>query len=520
MDKGGLIKIGMSDIEGSDFQSLSQIFESNDAAFSIDESEEYVLMDFKGLPDGDEKEEALEIIGKYDVQKMADGGKLDKDISDKIDQDLKLIVTKKEKYEKELKELKDAKSQDKDTITYLEYELESLDKLYDKLSKIKNQSMAKGGSVKRVPIIYEFKAILRDENDNIKEKKEFKVKAIGRDGAYNKAYKKYPKPYFVELYNSYAEDKMAKGGDIYDDMDDDILFANKKAKMVANSLKGLGYNVLKVEDADYDTDAEITLSKKVGIQIGLEGNFAISIEKVTGQFTFIDCGKSYATLLEKLATIDKKYMEKDNKTPRTVKLTLSSKDSYDYTYKQDGTTGTAGQITFGFGKEPFQYEVKKISKSLEPLKQDILDAFTIQGIKQHEYKGGFSEAIKHLDTKVVYEDNFAKGGSTSSFSRLFENNDIEKRVLFVINYYADEVDYAKKSGNYSGFTRERIIKNYKKDLKAAQKGEEFDNFLFEAAYQSKMNGKSFEEGGYMDKGAEVNTFNYRIFTSGTIFSNS
>jgi hypothetical protein len=32
---------------------------------------------------------------------MADGGKLDKDIANKIDQDLKLIDTKKEKYQKE-----------------------------------------------------------------------------------------------------------------------------------------------------------------------------------------------------------------------------------------------------------------------------------------------------------------------------------------------------------------------------------------------------------------------------------
>jgi hypothetical protein len=88
----------------------------------------------------------------------------------------------------------------------------------------------------------------------------------------------------------------------------------------------------------------------------------------------------------------------EGKKKRTVKLTLSDKDSYDYTYKQDGTTAS---ITFGFGKEPFEYEVKKISKSLEPLQQDILDTFTLQGIKQHDYKGGYSEAIKHLDTAIL-----------------------------------------------------------------------------------------------------------------------
>ena len=101
-------------------------------------------------------------------------------------------------------------------------------------------------------------------------------------------------------------------------------------------------------------------------------------------------------------------MAKGGSTLRTVKLTLSDKDSYDYTYKQDGSTAS---ITFGFGKEPFEYEVKKISKSLEPLKEDILDTFTIQGIRQHEYKGGFSEAIKNLDTSILYGYNeYAKGG--------------------------------------------------------------------------------------------------------------
>lgn len=389
MAKGGLIKIGVSDIEDSDFQSLSQIFESNDAAFSIDESEEYVLMDLKGFPDGDEKEEVLEIIGKYDVQKMADGGKLDKDISDKIDQDLKLIVTKKEKYEKELKELKDSKSEDKDTITYLEYELESLHKLYDRLSKIKNQ-------------------------------------------------------------------KMAKGGDLYDDMDEDIEFANKKAKMIANSLKGMGYNIVEFTEADYDADANISLSENVNVNVDLEGELAIVTDEGDGKFLFMDCGKSYATVLEKLKKLEDKglvkrntmdKMEKGGKAPRTIKLTLSDKDSYDYTYKQDGTTGTAAEITFGFGKEPFQYEVKKISKSLEPLKQDILDAFTIQGIKQHEYKGGFSEAIKHLDTKVVYEDNFAKGGSLNDGKWIAKRN-----IGFGTNYKeiedGDKIRMDLGSGKY------------------------------------------------------------------------
>jgi hypothetical protein len=307
-----------------------------------------------------------------------------------------------------------------------------------KLVSAPNETMAKGGAVKKAPMIYEFKAILRDEDDKIIEKKEFKVRATARDSAYNKAYKKYPRPYFVELYNSYSADKMADGGDIYDDMEEDIYFANDKAKKIVNSLESLGYKVVKLHEADYDTDAQIDLSEKVNIQVGLEGDLSIVIEKEEGKFTYIDCGKSYATLLIKLSNIDKQYMEKGGKTKRTVKLTLSDKDSYDYTYKQDGATAS---ITFGFGKEPFQYEVKKISKSLEPLQQDILDTFTLQGIKQHEYKGGFSEAIKHLDTAILENaDEFAKGGvikislsdiegaDFQSLSQIFESNDTDFSV--------------------------------------------------------------------------------------------
>jgi len=114
----------------------------------------------------------------------------------------------------------------------------------------------------------------------------------------------------------------------------------------------------------------------------------------------------------------------EGKKKRTIKLTLSDKDSYDYTYKQDGTTAS---ITFGFGKEPFEYEVKKISKSLEPLKQDILDTFTLQGINQHDYKGGYSEAIKHLDTAILENaDKFAKGGYNYNASSNLKENDYKK----------------------------------------------------------------------------------------------
>jgi hypothetical protein len=254
--KGGLLKISMSDIEDSDFQSLSQIFESNDAAFYIDESEEYVKMDLKGLSDGDDKEQALEIIGKYKVKRMAKGGKIDwgADLGDgfSVGNDVKITDTSSRFWNK---------------YGYL-------------VGKIGQRLVVRVGN---------------DEMDAV----------VGKDKVQK------------------LDAPMAKGGS----------------------------------------------------------------------------------------------------TPRTVKLTLSDKDSYDYKYKQDGATAS---ITFGFGKEPFQYEVKKISKSLEPLKQDILDAFTIQGIKQHEYKGGFTEAIKHLDTKVVYEDNFAKGGVTSKAGSPLKDDELSK----------------------------------------------------------------------------------------------
>jgi hypothetical protein len=222
-----------------------------------------------------------------------------------------------------------------------------------------------------------------------------------RDEAFDLFLKKYAISYS-------SRKKMVKGGDLYDDMDEDIKFANKKVMMVAKSLQGLGFNVLEVNEADYDTNANIVLSKQTSVDVGLDGEMSIVIEKQDGLFTFIDCNKSYATLLQKLKDIDPKYLAKRNGVD-SIKLTLSKKDSYDYIYTQDGTKNS---ITFAFGKGAFQFDVKKISPELEKYQQDILDAFVIQGIKQHEYKGGFSEAIKHLDTKVVQEanNNLESGG--------------------------------------------------------------------------------------------------------------
>jgi DNA repair protein RadC len=76
--KGGgtsynLIKIPLNEIEDVDFNSLKYIFETNDAAFFIDQDEEYVIMDLAMLF-GNDLETASEIIGKYNVKKYARGG--------------------------------------------------------------------------------------------------------------------------------------------------------------------------------------------------------------------------------------------------------------------------------------------------------------------------------------------------------------------------------------------------------------------------------------------------------------
>lgn len=326
---------------------------------------------------------------------LEEGGKLDKDISDKIDQDLKLIATKKEKYQKELNELRAQKSQDRDTITYLEYELESLDKLHDRLSKVKTQ-------------------------------------------------------------------KMAKGGDLYDDMDEDIEFANKKALALANSLKGLGFNVLKVEEADYDTDANISLSDNVNVNVHLEGEIAIVIDKGDGKFLFIDCGKSYATLLQKLKKLEEDGTLEKRNNMNGIKLTLSDKDSYDYTYTQDGTKNS---ITFAFGQGEFQFEVKKISKPLEKYKQDILDAFVIQGVKQHDYKGGFSEAIKHLDTSVVNQQ-FAKGGKVDN--TYIPNKDVKELMVVLKNKLVKLKGDDILDGVYAKNSALKGAKKYSKNVSAEE----------------------------------------------------
>ena len=85
--------------------------------------------------------------------------------------------------------------------------------------------MAKGGNVGTWTFIAV--AYNDDEDMTVKEKKVFKVKATTRSSAYQKAYKKYPRPYFVELY---SVDSYADGGETDDDMG--VQFIDYKDEMI------------------------------------------------------------------------------------------------------------------------------------------------------------------------------------------------------------------------------------------------------------------------------------------------
>ena len=430
MAKGGLVKINISDIEDSDFQSLSQIFESNDAAFSIDEAEEYVSMDLKGLPDGNEKQEALEIIGKYDVQRMDKGGKINwgEDLGDGFSIGNDVYI-------------KDSSSRFYNKNGYLVGKIGQRlvvqvgeDDMYAVVSKEKveklNAPMAKGGNINSDLSDKELKDLVeRLSKEKTLDKKE--------EYALMKA------KYMLEKRDS--SNKMAKGGKLPETIGGyKIDFSKWREDVIAiievkpNSapfetfyLKGVGKTE---KQAFQNLEKEYNSMKKSSyvVTFSIDDSGWIKSKPISAYTEEQASNILYESASMEgdvsILKIDKISMANGGSTPRTIKLTLSDKDSYDYTYKQDGATAS---ITFGFGKEPFQYDVKKISKSLEPLKQDILDAFTIQGIKQHEYKGGFSESIKHLDTKVVYEDKMAEGGQI--------NGNLEIVDFYVNEYPKDDI---------------------------------------------------------------------------------
>jgi hypothetical protein len=68
------------------------------------------------------------------------------------------------------------------------------------------------------------------------------------------------------------------------------------------------------------------------------------------------------------------------------------------------------------------------------------------------------------------------------------------REEFVEKDFESAKEDMVKRGNWTGFNREQVIKNYNKNLKAAKEGKPFDNFLFEEVYNN----------GYIGAQAELN----------------
>lgn len=68
------------------------------------------------------------------------------------------------------------------------------------------------------------------------------------------------------------------------------------------------------------------------------------------------------------------------------------------------------------------------------------------------------------------------------------------REEFVEKDFESAKEDMVKRGNWTGFNREQVIKNYNKNLKAAKEGKAFDNFLFEEVYNN----------GYIGAQAELN----------------
>jgi len=254
--------------------------------------------------------------------------------------------------------------------------MEDIEKYEREMKMADGGMMAKGGEVKVGDIYYDVRSNAKNVMDNqkveiIKVEKDnisFKIK--------NSVYDISPYSFKQNIDNRiWIKDGgyMAKGGDIYDDMDEDIEFANKKVKMIASSLKDAGFNILKVEDAEYDTDADIKLSDKLNVQVGLDGNLSIVIQKQEGKFTFIDCKKSYPTLLQKLKEVDPKYMEKGGHlVGNQSKLDLNKNgklDSEDFKMlRKDKKEGRRAKLAQNTNKMKaggsFEEGVKAIEKNL------------------------------------------------------------------------------------------------------------------------------------------------------------
>jgi len=238
-----------------------------------------------------------------------------------------------------------------------------------------------------------------------------------------------------------------KTGFISEDMGRDYLvtiLVDGNERNVLVSKKGIEV----IEETEYEPggymDNKIKLSDVVeGAKFKNKDGIVFIVDKVTKDEIFKPSGISVSSSLEdgkkgnyrnelndfveflneqesikiNSSNIDINHMDRGGKTNKSIHLTLVSREKTPFgitEYKQDNTNNI---IQFKAGKEPFTYSIVKMSDDLKPHYQDILDTYVYQGVKQHDYKGGFDEAIKHLDTSKIYEDDeyMSKGGKTKNW---------------------------------------------------------------------------------------------------------
>ena len=79
-----------------------------------------------------------------------------------------------------------------------------------------------------------------------------------------------------------------------------------------------------------------------------------------------------------------------------MKLTLISSDKI-HTYKDE----EGNVCTIEAGKQEWTWKVGSKSKKILKNYRNIIETFVKQGIKQHDYAGGFKEAINVLEIKNI-----------------------------------------------------------------------------------------------------------------------
>jgi hypothetical protein len=180
----------------------------------------------------------------------------------------------------------------------------------------------------------------------------------------------------------------------------------------------------------------------------------------------------------------KKAVTKANKQYEKLKAFLTANPMV------EKTEVTYGSKSAGWSKRPISVNRDAPRKALPAGRRIAKKSKNVY----YEYRANRTDKQRNrypylaLGGKLHGAGMFAEGGKT-------DKEDIEKRIKYVTTYYNDAINYSKKRGNYSGYEKERLDKGFEKDMKAAKKGKEFDNFIFEAGYQVQMNNKKYAKGG-------------------------